>query len=45
MIDEGVIMSFSMLLGRIKQLNGINKDTAAIITDVLWILEDFAAGD
>jgi hypothetical protein len=44
MINEGVIMSFSILLNRIKVEN-LNACSSDILTNVLWVLEDFAASD
>jgi hypothetical protein len=49
MINEGVILSFSLLLNRIRSDSIINspKDImiCSLTTKVLWILEDFAGGD
>ncbi len=45
MTKEGVILTFSTLLGRVKQLNRLNQGNGAMIADILWILEDFAAGE
>lgn len=44
MINEGVIMSFSLLLNRIK-VDPKSACNSVILTNILWILEDFSAGD